>query len=176
MLILKLRKMKKLLLTAVAVFAFGFANAQDTQFKIGANVGLPLGDFKDSYSLAAGLDVAYLWEVSDAFKVGATTGFGTFSGKTTDYSVGGYSFSVKVPSFNYIPVAATADFAVSDNLFLGADLGYAINASSDGGEGGFLYQPKFGYNAEKFQVYLGYKGISNNGTLSSLNLGFAYKL
>ena len=55
------------------------------------------------------------------------------------------------------------------------DLGYAIYAGSGDGDGGVIYQPKFGYQNEKIEVYASYKGISNDGTLSSLNLGFNYK-
>mgnify|MGYP006990018151 CR=1 FL=1 len=51
-----------------------------------------------------------------------------------------------------------------------------MGLSPDGNDGGFLYQPKFGYQADKFEAFLGYKGISvDGGTFSSLNLGFAYK-
>ncbi|MFC4817646.1 porin family protein [Flavobacterium sp. GCM10023249] len=43
--------MKKLLLTAAAVFAFGFANAQETKFgiKAGLNLGTLSGDFEDAF-------------------------------------------------------------------------------------------------------------------------------
>ena len=38
------------------------------------------------------------------------------------------------------------------------------------------YQPKVGYQAEKYEVFAGYKGVSvDGGTFSSLNLGFNYK-
>ena len=33
--------MKKVLLTAVAVMAFGLTNAQETTMKVGAHVGIP---------------------------------------------------------------------------------------------------------------------------------------
>ena len=43
--------MKKLLLTAAAVFAFGFTNAQETKFgiKAGLNLGTLSGDFEDAF-------------------------------------------------------------------------------------------------------------------------------
>ncbi|TDE45856.1 hypothetical protein E0I26_03985 [Flavobacterium rhamnosiphilum] len=163
--------MKKIILSAAAVFAFGFANAQEGNFKLGAHVGLPMGDFKDSYSVNLGADVAYVWNVADKFSAGVTTGYTTYLGKTIGSGVG----SFEVPNAGFIPLAATGQYSISDDLFLGADLGYAIYAGSGDGDGGFLYQPKFGYQTEKFEVYAGYKGISNNGTLSSINLGFNYK-
>lgn len=169
--------MKKIILSAVAVMAFGFANAQEGQFKIGVHAGLPLGDIKDSYSVNLGFDAAYLWNVADQFKAGVTTGYSAYLGKTEKYDNGfGNYVEEKAQTMGFIPVAGTAQYSLSDNLFVGADLGYAIYAGEGDGDGGFLYQPKFGYQTEKIELYAGYKGISvDGGTVSSLNLGFNYK-
>ncbi|WP_413999124.1 hypothetical protein ACMDB5_00700 [Flavobacterium sp. W1B] len=169
--------MKKVILAAVAVFAFSFANAQEGKFKLGAHVGLPMGDIKDSYSLNLGVDVAYLWDVADQFKAGVTTGYTAYLGKTETFDFGfGISGEIKNPTIGFIPVAGTAQYSLSDNLFVGADLGYAIYAGEGEGDGGFLYQPKFGYQTEKIEFYAGYKGISSDGaTAASINLGFNYK-
>ena len=167
--------MKRILLSLVAIMAFGFANAQEGNFKVGAHVGLPLGDFKDSFSVNLGVDVAYLWKVADKFSAGVTTGYTTFLAKTYTYNDGFTPFELKGDAAGFIPIAGTAQYSITDNLFVGGDLGYAIYASSGEGDGGFLYQPKFGYQNEKIEVYAAYKGISNDGTLSSLNLGFNYK-
>ena len=91
--------MKKIILTAAAVFAFSFANAQDGGFKLGAHLGLPMGDFKDAYSLNIGADVAYVWNISDKFDAGVATGYTTYLGKTIDTGEGSY----KVPSAGFIP-------------------------------------------------------------------------
>jgi len=167
--------MKKIILTAMAVFAFSFANAQEKKadnaggFKLGAHVGLPMGDIKDYNSLNLGADVAYVWNVADKFNAGIASGYTTYLGKTIS--------GIDVPASGFIPVAATAQYSVTDSLFLGADLGYAVYAGNqDGAEGGFYYQPKFGFQTEKIEVYAGYKAISQTGmTASSVNLGFNYK-
>jgi hypothetical protein len=39
--------MKKNILTVAAVLVFGFANAQEGNFKLGAHVGLTTGDTKN---------------------------------------------------------------------------------------------------------------------------------
>ena len=58
--------MKKLILSAVALFAFGFANAQDDGgFQVGIHVGLPMGDVKDLSSFNAGLDLGYMWSAGE---------------------------------------------------------------------------------------------------------------
>lgn len=157
--------MKKIILTAAAVFAFGFANAQSGAFKLGAHVGLPMGDIKDYSSVNLGADLAYTWSVAEGFDAGITTGYTSYLGKDGADAVG------------FIPVAATAQFTLTNNWFIGADLGYAIGVNPSGVDGGFLYQPKFGYQMEKTGVYVGYKGISvSGGTYSSINLGIDFKL
>jgi len=169
--------MKKIILAAIAVMAFGFASAQEGRFKVGAHVGLPMGDSKDAYSVNLGADVAYLWKITDKFSAGATTGYSTYLGKneTINIGFGLPSYKYKYSDASFIPVAGTAQYSLTDNLFVGADLGYAINVGDSDADGGFLYQPKLGYQNSKIEIYAGYKGISNNGTLASLNLGFNYK-
>ncbi|TDE27718.1 hypothetical protein E0I61_13435 [Flavobacterium ranwuense] len=163
--------MKKITLLLVAVFTFGNVNAQDGGIKVGAHVGLPTGDIKDAYSVNLGVDVTYMWNVTDKFSAGVTTGYTAYLGETIGSGAGRF----EVPNAGFIPLAATGQYSFTDHLFLGTDLGYAIYAGSGDGDGGFLYQPKFGYQSEKIEVYAGYKGISNNGTFSSINLGFNYK-
>lgn len=172
--------MKKLLL--IASFAMmgttALMHAQEKGFKIGAHVGLP---FDDTYSFNAGLDVAYMWPISDNFEIGATTGYSYYFGK--EITVAGINYmGVNIPSQTYkfnigsIPLAATAQYNFDGGFNLGADLGYAfLTGDADGG--GFYYQPKAGYTfAEKHTVYAGYKGISKEGKeLSSINIGYAIK-
>lgn len=177
--------MKKQLLMLAAMATFGFAaNAQDSKgsssseggFKAGIHVGLPMGDIKDSYSFNLGLDVAYLWPVGDGFEAGVTTGYTTYFGKEETVNTGFGTITFKPDDAGFIPVAGTANYSFTENIFVGADLGYAIGVAPSGNDGGFLYQPKFGYKTSNFDAYLGYKGISvDGGTYSSLNLGFGYK-
>ncbi|MFY8111877.1 MAG: hypothetical protein ACOVKP_07710 [Flavobacterium sp.] len=164
--------MKKIMLTAIAVFGFAFVNAQDGGFKLGAHVGLPTGDSKDVYSLNLGVDAVYTWKVAENFEAGVGTGYSHYLGKSVDLGILNFDFE----DFSVIPVYGTAQYSLSKNFFLGLDLGYAVAVAPSGSEGGFLYQPKVGYSFGKTELFLGYKGISNNGTLSSLNLGVAFKL
>lgn len=166
--------MKKIILAAIAVMVFGFANAQNGHFKVGAHVGLPVGDSADIFSMNLGADVAYLWNVADRFTAGVTTGYTIYIGKNyTGYS-GNFAYEMTTTNQDFIPVAGTAQYSVTDNLFVGADLGYAINANG-GADGGFLYQPKFGYQNNKIELFASYKGIASDATISSINLGFNYK-
>jgi len=174
--------MKKIILAAIAVLGFSFANAQEGKFKVGAHAGLPIGG-SDFYSVNIGVDASYMWKVADKFTLGAITGYSTYLGKTNTVNFMGVSVSYKSNNASFIPIAATGQYSLSDKFFVGADLGYAISVGE--GTGGFLYQPKFGYQNEKIELYMGYKDISYTTTtdhgfskangISSLNLGFKYK-
>ncbi|MDQ6529800.1 hypothetical protein [Flavobacterium sp. LHD-85] len=167
--------MKKVILSALAVMAFGFANAQDGHFKAGVHAGVVLGDLKDSYTSNFGVDVAYLWNVADKFSVGATSGYTVYIPKSYNYNDIYGSYRVESSEAGFIPVAGTAQYSITNYLFVGADLGYAIYVGSGSGDGGILYQPKFGYQNNKIEVFASYKGISDDATLSTFNIGFNYK-
>src|SRR5690554_74758 len=164
--------MKKLLLSAIAVCAFGITSAQEGGFKAGVNVGMPMGDISDGYSLAIGAEVAYMYPISDEFQIGASVGYLTFMAKEVDTPMG----KVKGDNAAFLPIAATAQYSFSENIFAGADLGYAMGLAPDGNDGGMMYQPKVGYQTETFEVFLGYRGIATEGTATtSIGLGFNYK-
>lgn len=169
--------MKKVLLTAVAVFGFAFANAQDSTMKAGVHLGLPTGDVKEGYSLNVGADFTYLWNVSKDFKAGFNTGITAFLPKEETIDLGFTTVTYKGDTVLFLPINASAEYSFSENVFVGLDLGYAIGIAPSGQEGGMLYLPKVGYQTEKFDITLGYKGITREGsTASTINLGFAYKL
>jgi len=157
--------MKKLLFAAFAVLAFGAVNAQG--FKGGVHVGLPMGDAGDAYSFNTGVDVSYTWEVADNFSAGVTTGYTMFFGKSFDTGFGTIDF----PTSGFLPIAGTASYKVADNIFLGADLGYVLGVSNASG-GDIYFQPKVGYAAEKFDAFVGFKGL---GDIQAITLGASFK-
>ena len=178
--------MKRVLLTAVAVFGFAFANAQDATIKAGVHVGMPMGDIKDLTTLNVGADFTYLWEVADSFKAGFSTGITAYLPKEQEFSYPSFDLAtftfttvtekVKGDTVLFLPVTGSAEYSFTENIFVGADLGYAVGLAPDGVEGGLLYQPKLGYQTEKIALTLGYKAISQEGgSYSSVNLGFGYK-
>lgn len=175
--------MKKLLLIGVLAMVGTNVNAQEKHFKIGGHVGLPIGDVGDNYSFNAGIDLSYTWEISDHFELGAITGYSYYFGGNVRIDPVVINGQVMSPAQSYqlnvgaIPLAATAQYNFGDNggFNLGADVGYAfLTGDADGG--GFYYQPKIGYTfSEKHSIYGGYKGISKDGTISSVNIGYSYK-
>jgi len=163
--------MKKLmLLGAFALFGAINVNAQ-AGFKLGANIGLPVGDAGDANSFVAGIDASYLWPVAESFNLGLTTGYSIWFGK--DYEIPGYG-TVEVDNSGMIPIAATGQYMFTPEFSLGVDLGYAI-FTQEGAEGGFYYAPKAAYHFGPSEVSLSYRGISRDGaSAGSVNLGYAY--
>lgn len=173
--------MRKILLSAAALFAFGAASAQDAGgFSVGAHVGAPMGDVKDYVGVNFGVDVGYMWPVMENFGLGMASGYTMFSGKDFDDTVvlpDGtiVKTSMKGDGIGFIPLAAAAKYMITENFYLGLDLGYAFYVGDGEGDGGLYYQPKLGYDFKPFEVYVAYKGIEDVTSINALNLGVAYK-
>ena len=166
--------MKKVLLTAAfAVAGMVGVSAQTSGVEGTVHVGIPVGSASDYSSFNVGVDLAYLHPIADNFKLGAKVGYDHFIADSNFKDLGG-------EDFGFIPLAATAKYEFSNNLFVGADLGYAFS-TKDGLDGGLFWQPKIGYSGASFDVYAGYKGISvdnnqySNFNADAVSLGFAYK-
>ena len=172
--------MKKLFLTG-ALALFGLMNAQKTEsgIRLGVNAGIPVGDFGKFTTFTAGVDLAYLYPLTENFRLGVATGYSHYFGKKTKTDLILVTLKNEVPDVGIIPVAATAEFILGDsNVFLGADLGYAFFTKKDfkNENGSFYYQPKLGYSFDKrHDLYFSYKGFTrNNANAGSINLGYAY--
>ena len=172
--------MKKLFLTG-ALALFGLMNAQKTEsgIRLGVNAGIPVGDFGKFTTFTAGVDLAYLYPLTENFRLGVATGYSHYFGKKTKTDLILVTLKNEVPDVGIIPVAATAEFTFGDsNVVLGADLGYAFFTKKDfkNENGSFYYQPKLGYSFDKrHDLYFSYKGFTrNNANAGSINLGYAY--
>ena len=171
--------MKKLFLVAIATVGFAFSGtAQDTKMKVGVDFGIPMGDIKDATSFNLGVNGAYMWNVGEGFDAGIGISYNTYMSKEVEY----FDFNTmqiekaKGDNVSFLPIYGTANYSFTENIFAGADLGYAVVLAPSGADGGVFYQPKVGYQAEKFEVYLGYKAVAvSGGAFTSLNLGFNYK-
>lgn len=173
--------MRKILFSVAALFAISTMSAQDGGFSLGLHAGIPMGDIKDTSSANFGVDVAYMWPMGEGFNLGIASGYTNYSAKEYDivtYSpeLGFVTSKFKRDDAGFIPLAAAARLGLTENFFIGADLGYAFYTGDGDANGGFYYQPKVGYDFMPFELFLAYKGISlDGGTFSSVNLGAAYK-
>jgi len=164
--------MKKVfLLLVITLFAFQ-TNAQEG-FKVGAHLGLPVGDFADVSGFSIGLDAVYHWEVSETFNAGVATGFTNAFGKSIDTGFG----TVEIDDVQFLPIAGSARFLASEEFKIGLDLGYAVGIN-EGLDSGLYYRPLVGYAiSSNADINLAYTGISLDGvTLSTINLGVLFTL
>lgn len=143
----------------------------DSNFTIGINGGIPVGDFKEYSTFNLGADVAYRYGLSEQFELGGLVGYSHFFGDSGEEG----EFSWEVEDVQFLPLAATARFNTG-SFFLGGDIGYAVGIN-DGNEGGFYYRPLVGYNFGKLGVIASYSGISRDSFIvASVNLGLEIKL
>jgi hypothetical protein len=171
--------MKKLLLVFSIVGASVFsANAQDSEssgfhFGGGLRLGLPIGDFADGWSFGIGAELQGEYMFSDKFSGTVTTGYTQFMGKDVD--IPGFG-SVKMDGVGLIPILAGVRVYPAPTFFIGAKVGYGILTGNGNSTGGLNYEPQIGYNGGKFQLALGYNGLSKDGeTLSHMGLSAIYK-
>ena len=169
--------MKKLLLfITVLTFAFN-ANAQDADssqsdnsgegFNLGLHVGIPVGDFDEVSSFVLGLDVSYLFNVSDGFDVGIATGYINFFGK--DFN------GFKVDDLGIIPIAASTRVALGEEWFLGIDLGYGFITNKDADGGGFYYYPRVGMKLDFVDIFGYYQGMTKDSVnVASVGAGATF--
>ncbi len=151
--------MRKLFLCAVlAVLGLSNLSAQG-QFNAGIGGGIPIGDAGDFATFAIAVDLGYLFEISDEFDAGVTTGFSHSFGE--DFTVGGVTFEIE--DVQFIPIAASGRFEVAPDFTVGADVGYAIGIN-DGNDGGFYYSPRVQYSvSEAIDIVAAYRGVSVDG-------------
>lgn len=174
--------MKKLLSISLLLALFFGANAQEQQqgdfhFGVGLNLALPVGTFNDFNSFGVGGHVQGEYNFTDQITGVLTTGYTTFFGKTYSYNFGpGASGSVKQPSVGLIPIVIGPRFYPVDQFFVGVQAGLGILTGGGSSTSGFDYYPQIGYNADQFQVILGFNTIAKNGsTLSNLSLTGVFK-
>ncbi len=170
--------MKKLLSISLLIATFYGAKAQEQQqqgdfhFGVGLNLGLPIGTFHNVSSFGVGGRVMGEYNFTDQITGVLTAGYTSFFGKTVTVSDGlGGTESFKYPSLGLIPVVVGPRFYPVDQFFVGAQAGIGFLTGGGSSTSGFDYFPQIGYNADQFQVILGYNGVSANGqTYGNLSL------
>jgi hypothetical protein len=174
--------MKKLLSIPFLIATFFAANAQEQQqgdfhFGVGLNLGLPVGTFHNLSSFGVGGHVMGEYNFTDQITGVLTTGYTSFFGKTITVSDGiGGTESFKYPSLGLIPVVVGPRFYPTDQFFVGVQAGIGILTGSGSSTSGFDYCPQIGYNADQFQIILGYNAVSASGaTYGNLSLTGVFK-
>ncbi|MFV8355442.1 porin family protein [Flavobacterium sp. XS1P32] len=121
--------MKKIILTVAAVFAFGFANAQETKFGVkgGLNLANFSGDIEDNSSKAGfHLGGFVEFKVSDKFAIQPEL---LFSTQGTKFDVDGDDLKFNISYLN-IPVMAKYYVADAFSLEAGPQIGFLTSAKA----------------------------------------------
>jgi hypothetical protein len=173
----------KILSIAILCSGLYYANAQEhdrhQSFRVGVNVGVPVETLRNTYDLNLGVDVAYLFRLNGIVEVGATTGLSYYAIRKSRENVTTYESDLPVEhkgeNLRLIPVAATATINIFKKLFVGGDIGYAFTLNDNKFSKLFYYQPKIGYNENRAEYYVSFKGLAEHeDKIGSFNLGFAY--
>lgn len=163
-----IRKVFFLIVFSISFFSI---SAQEG-FKIGAQAGLPIGDYNDSISIVAGLDVGYMWAPNKLLDLGIKSGIVHGFAETYRFE---QTASIKLPSRQFVPIAASVRIWPSRSFSFGGDVGQALGLN-DGNEGGFYYRPQFGFQmGAQSEVNFSYTAVKgDDATWTTLTLGFVY--
>ncbi len=158
--------MKKVVLTAAAIFAFGFANAQETKFgaKVGLNLSNFTGDVTDN-SMKIGFQVGGFANigVSDKFAVQPELVYSTAGAKFSDGSL----------DLSYLNIPVMAQYKVADKFSLeaGPQIGFLMSAKAKA-DGIGSADAKELFNSTDFGLNLG----AGYDVAENMNIGVRYSI
>lgn len=138
--------------------------------KLEGSFGISIGDLSDGLVFGLGAELSYLFNVTDSFQAGITSGYHNFFSKTDGSSP--LRLSGKGQDFQFLPLATKVRYYAFEEFFVGADMGYSIVLIDDV-DGGFHFKPKVGYNFGQISRTFSYTGIVlEEQSFVSVNLGF----
>lgn len=176
----KMKTMKKVLLAAVAVLTISTASfAQSGRFSIGAELGLPMGDFGDGFNTGFGGSLRYEMPMGDNIGLTGTVGYLMFSGKTPDGAPSGYD----APSLSFIPIMLGAKYYLQEQqsgFYPAVAVGMTSwTSDAEGAESNtdFTWAIGAGYHLDNLDFGLNYNSIATEGSATTyLGLRVAYVL
>jgi hypothetical protein len=172
-----------LFLSLVSIHA-NAAGGGNGRFSVGAELGLPMGDFGDAASTGFGGSLRYEMPMGDNLGLTATAGYLMFSGKTVE--------GVDMADWSMIPVQIGAKYYFQEqqtgfygHVMIGIHSStvktpeytiYGITIPSESvSETDFSYAPEVGYHLANIDIGLRYQMIATTGsTTSYLGLRLAY--
>ena len=173
----KIIQMKVLLTTFCFLVLAASLKAQTdrTNFRVGVNGGLVVGDFSETYSLNLGIDIYQHWGVSKALDIGVATGFANAFGEKESTTVGVAAVQTEFDNTQYIPLAGSVRVYPTSGFKFGGDVGYAIGVN-EGNDGGFYYRPSIGVDISggTTEINLSYFSVNSESTFSTVLLGFLF--
>lgn len=164
------KQFSRILMAAAAFIALtaGTTMAQNGRFSVGAELGLPLGDFGDGVGIGFGGSLRYELPIGDNMGITGTAGYMIFSGKDQDL---GFGFTIEGANVSLIPIMAGFKYyfnEAQDGFYAMVELGVAISkADVEGAESStdFNYAPGIGYHMENLDFGLRYQLFSQETTV-----------
>jgi hypothetical protein len=172
--------MKKILVLSMMAIgiAAGSAHAQSTPttitsrnswLKVGANVGVPVGNAADFSSFTLGVDVKGQVLETSHIGIGLATGYNHYFAKD------GFK------DFGTIPLGAFLRvYPASKGFFAGLDGGYSFVTGYDDAKGGGYLKPQLGYHNYDWNVFGYYSNVfrssANGGDIGSVGIGATYNI
>lgn len=145
-------------------------NPRNSWLKVGAGVGLPVGDLSDQSSVALSAEVKGQFLSTPHIGVGITSGYTHYIPKEN------------FENFGSVPIGLFGRYYFRpEGLFLGADAGYSLQTGSgNNGEGGFYVKPQIGYHNRAWNVFGYYNGVfretAKGGNLQHVGIGVTYNI
>lgn len=170
--------MKRLTLIFLCSFAFTSMNSQDidfskinssnTWFKLGLNIGVPVGDLADASSLSIGPEISVQYLKTKAVGIGLKAGYTHYVAKDD------------LDDFSSIPLAFLFRYyPESTGFFAGFELGYAFINNIEGTSGGPVTRPHIGWHTDNWNFFGYYNHIVTEDEIpdfQSVGLGVTYNL
>lgn len=159
---MKTKNFMKVAATAVLVLVSTTLFAQNGRVSIGAEVGLPTGDFGTNIGIGFGGTVGYEHPIGDAMGLGLRAGYITFAGKDLADGI----------SFNMIPIQAFFKYyfqgEAQQGIYGMANVGVHMSSTSvEGSESStdLSYAPEIGYHLDNIDIGVRYQMISGKDAL-----------
>lgn len=159
-------------LLATVLFALTITSVSSQEgFKIGAQAGLPIGDFNDQIGVVVGAEMGYMWAPNKVLDLGIKAGF--IHGFPEKFRAG--TVEVKLPSIQFAPVAAALRIWPSKSFSFGGDVGHAFGLNN-GNDGGLYYRPQIGFQTgPQSELNFSYTAIDvGNAQWNTITLGYVY--
>ena len=161
--------MKKIALVFALAMAAFTVNAQSGRFSAGLELGLPMGDNGDFYSLGYGVTARYEYAVADKIGLTGTVGYQSFTAKEIVIDLGPLGVSKFTPDpTTIIPIQVGGKYYFKESwtgLYASAELGLHMFTFDGGSESDFGFAPGIGYCVgNNIDLGLRYQIIPTEGT------------
>ena len=160
--------MKKIYLLIAMSIACITANAQSGRFSAGLELGLPMGDNADFYSLGIGVTARYEYPVADKISLIGTAGYQSFTAKEIEIPTLNGTEKIKPDPAAIIPIQVGAKYYFKEawsGLYASAELGLHMFTFDGGSESNLGFATGIGYCVGKnIDLGLRYQIIPTEGS------------